>query len=681
MLKEGKIVDEGEKNKIGEKFKEIQQSDKVRQAQNLGLGASKANLFTSVKAQKREPESEFIFSADLKNSEISQMLKEWKNLLAIVVIFYMANTCGYSKIFMFRYFTLILYQMGDEQDLGVLINYSIVFAIYFVCFPIFEFLLRNLMWKGISRMVHAKMIYRLLMTPPSTMLGSTSLIMKEARDATELPHVDQKLPDYITTVVFAVSYMLAILSILYIIGTNFFVLMYIGSMALTFYLVIRNSNNRQIYTEMNQYIKSKWITLNQDVFHGLSIIRACNYTLFFRMKISYLEERKNMSRLYLIGSQYRSELLNYLFVMVFGIVPLLGFAYHYFTFQSHIPCLSLYFVFTYYLPILYNDAFSAFIGGVDSFTQATRALSLSKDRFDATRTTEEQVIQKPIDQRVSDVYQAADKGEVLKVLEFHKVTVAPADLNVSSNTAGSAVTNNSLMQEPIVKELSLSIGIKEKVAIVADKVSCVKLLSRLILRFYDNYTGRIEFLGKNIQAVRAGLTRQRIFYLDYECGLFAGTLAENLLPGGESLLSGKREMEVIAMLQNFGFSPDEFANEKLELWIDPTKLESVDKLILGLVRCQIEVMLSQPKPSLVILDNVDSRFTVETYTRMKTLIERELHNTAVLMICSIPKVALLMETCIVMKCNQVIEKGRVAELDKNPKSEYSRLIAEDILSN
>ena len=80
MLKEGKVVDEGEKNKIGEKFKEVQQSDKVRQAQNLGLGASKANLFSASKVKAREPESEFVFKSDFKNSEINQILKDWKKL-------------------------------------------------------------------------------------------------------------------------------------------------------------------------------------------------------------------------------------------------------------------------------------------------------------------------------------------------------------------------------------------------------------------------------------------------------------------------------------------------------------------------------------------------------------------------------------------------------------------------
>ena len=206
------------------------------------------------------------------------------------------------------------------------------------------------------------------------------------------------------------------------------------------------------------------------------------------------------------------------------------------------------------------------------------------------------------------------------------------------------------------------------------------MITKLILKISSNYKGKLQFMGEDCSELPASLIRERVFYLDFECGVFAGTLGENLFPEDEEILTGMLEIEVVNLLQSFGFASEKFSNEKLGMWIDPSKLDSTEKLIIGLTRCVLECKHSTFPPSLILLDNIDSRFSVETYSRMKTLIDRELKEFTIIMICSVPKVAKLMQECVVLRSPKVVEVGPVNELEKNPNSEYSKLVKDDILS-
>lgn len=665
-MQEGRITDEGEKDKMVERFHNVT-ADKSRHAENLGMG-NKTMLLQTNKPVQAHTHDEQYFDLSKGNAEFNSLLFGWKICLIFIVMIYIALVCGFSKILMFRYFTLLLYQLGDSKDIEQILSYSATFGLLFISFPIYEYIVKNVLCRHISLMVHAKTVFRLLMTPAGSMANTPTLTLKMTRDSTNLEALDEQFPEALTTIFYQVSFVLAIFLVLVIIGTYYLVLSII-TILVTGYVVIRRCSRRSAFIEMENYIHSKWLALNLDIFNGCSVVRACHYNIYFEMRLFDLEERKNLVRLYLIGQSYRTSLICFFIITVFCVIPILANAYRQFSLTTHIACVAIYYVFAMYLPVIFQEFAEGVRIASDTKTKVSKMLKESKEKFDCCRKTEEQAIEPLLSKESKQEKKNQEPTEEPEfVIEFDSVgLLAPA-----------VVATGSTLDKYLIDPFSLKIKPKEKVAIVSDKCTCVGLLSKLILKMFDNYTGNVKFRGKCMLSLSSSSIRGRIFYLDQSCGLIAGTLAENIALFQDSSLTKEVEMEAINMLENFGFDDDLFPSEKLTLQVDPGSISSTNRIIIGLVRCYIEYRIL--KPSLIIFDNIDSAFSIEIYTRLKHMIDNEYRSATIVMLCAVPKVACLMDRAYVFKMHAQVESGRLIDLEKNKQSEYSELVSRDLIN-
>ena len=583
ILKEGKIEDEGEKQKIQEKF-DSYSSDKAKTAENMSF-ANKSLLMQSTKIihEPQDTKSDSLVG----RREFSNLFRTPRVVLMLVVVFYLALVCGMSKLLLFRFYTLLLYQMGDSKDIHIVISYSTIFVLMYFSFPLYEYLVRNVLCRSLSALVHGKVLYRMIMSPSTSISATASLNLKTSREATELDLLDTLLPDCIFTALYQLSYVTTCLLVIQLIGNwaaGIYALMVLGTAK---FLLVK-ARHKEVFLEMLAFVHSKWMALNLDTYNGLTVIRSCNYSLFFRMKLFYLEERKNMVKLFLFGAKYRLAWQCYLFMLFFGLLPLVGASIYSLDLTSHIPCVGLNYVFVFYLPLIYQTGVESTISGLDARSEIERMLKKSKEKFEQTRREEEQVA--PRGENIRNKRLLDSKSDL--IVEFNNCTVA---------TGGNS---NQRDETLVLDSFSLKVGRGKHVAVVSDKSVCSNMITKLILKISSNYKGKLRFMDEDCSELPASLIRERIFYLDFECGVFAGTLGENLFPEDEDILTGMLEIEVVNLLQSFGFASERFSNEKLSMWIDPSKLESTEKLIIGLTRCVLECKHSTFPPSLILLDNM-----------------------------------------------------------------------------
>lgn len=664
-MKDGKIIDEGEGEKIHDKFKGVVR-EKLKGTENLGLG-NKSMIFQINQQQNRNLNEEN-FDLTMGKRELKSILLSWRTILLITLILYIALACGMSKILMFRYFTLILYQLGDSKEIEQIVGYSFIYAFAFLSMPIYEFVVKNVFGKYISSRVHSKIIYRMLLTPAGSMANNQKLTLKTTRDITNLESLDDSLPEAMVTTFYQLSFIIAIVTIFYVIIEQWFLISAVA-MLLATVLLIKRSSRRDTFIEMESYIHSKWLTLNLDIFQGLSVVRACHYDSFFQYRLFDLEERKVMVRIYLLGSHYRTSLLSYWFAILGCIIPCMLVAYTNFTAKSHIPCLSYYFVFLMYMPMVFQGSFESIKNGSDSRVRVSKMLKDSKEKYDLTRKCEEQAVQSLFKARETDPQEEEEPENSPNILEMIDVGL----LAPQSNTEGSVTT------EFLINPFNLKMKKGEKVAIVADKCTCVGLLSKLLLKILDNYSGHIRFCNKNITQISSEQIRSNIFYLDHDCGIFPGTLAENLFPQENINEIKRHEFTIINLLESFSFEGEHFKRDRLNMMLDLNKISSTDRLVIGIVRYYVEAILLNRGLKLAIFDNSDSRFNFESYSRLKSLLDREFKELSILMICSVPKVANLMETVHVFRSHRLVESGRVIDLEKNDQSSLKDLIKSDLL--
>ena len=669
-LKDGKIFDEGEKEKIQEKFKGTSK-EKLKGTENLGLG-NKSMIF-QLNKHANGVETDKLFDLTKGKKEFRSILFSWRTVLLTTLMIYIALTCGVSKILMFRYFTLILYQLGDSKEIDQIVGFSMIYALAFLSMPIYEYVVKNVFGKYISSRVHSKIIYRMLLTPAGSMANNQKLTLKTTRDITNLESLDEKIPEAMVTTFYQISFIIAIIMVLYVI-VDLWVFIPATSMFLATLMFVLRTSSRDTFIEMEGYIHSKWLALNLDIFQGLSVVRACNYDSFFQYRLFDLEERKNMAKIYLLGNYYRSTLLVYWFALLTCTVPCLAVAYMNFTASSHIPCLSYYFVFIMYMPAIFQSSFEGIKVGADSHVKVCKMLKETKEKYDMTRRIEEQAVNSLFKGRERDNQKQEDEVMTPKS-QFVLEMIDTALLAPQSVTDCTGSTTS----EYLIHPFSLKIKKGEKVAIVADKCTCVGLLSKLILKIIDNYSGQIIFNGKTILNLPSEDIRSKIFYLDHDCGIFPGTLAENLFPQSDVSDFKRHEFTIVNLLESFCFEGNHFKRDRLTMALDVSKISSTDRLVIGIVRCYIETVLMKKDIRLVILDNSDSRFNAESYARLKSMMDREFKDLTIMMICSVPKVSNLMETVHVFKNHALVESGRVADLDKNDNSSLNCLIKSDLL--
>ena len=83
----------------------------------------------------------------------------------------------------------------------------------------------------------------------------------------------------------------------------------------------------------------------------------------------------------------------------------------------------------------------------------------------------------------------------------------------------------------VLKDINLSIGVKENIAITGESGAGKTTLINLLMRFYDPIKGDIYFKGRNLRSMEPEVVRKNIAYVPQDVYLFRGSIIDNLRLG------------------------------------------------------------------------------------------------------------------------------------------------------
>lgn len=84
---------------------------------------------------------------------------------------------------------------------------------------------------------------------------------------------------------------------------------------------------------------------------------------------------------------------------------------------------------------------------------------------------------------------------------------------------------------PALTQVSLALEPGQKAAVVGESGSGKSTLARLLLKYYDTYSGSIRVDGRELRTIDAGSYYRRVAVIPQKCVVFSGTIRENICLG------------------------------------------------------------------------------------------------------------------------------------------------------
>ncbi len=160
-------------------------------------------------------------------------------------------------------------------------------------------------------------------------------------------------------------------------------------------------------------------------------------------------------------------------------------------------------------------------------------------------------------------------------------------------------------EEPVLRDINLSIGVGETVAFVGVTGSGKSTLVKLLARLYETDPGQIRLAGQDIRSIDIRTLRKTMAIVTQEPILFSGTIAENIALFSEEYSS--KQIESAAEL--VGLCP---LLRKRKLGLDTPIESGGEGLSLGEKQLIAYARALLRDPAILILDEATSRVDAET---------------------------------------------------------------------
>lgn len=134
---------------------------------------------------------------------------------------------------------------------------------------------------------------------------------------------------------------------------------------------------------------------------------------------------------------------------------------------------------------------------------------------------------------------------LMEILELDKETKVISDSEPSESSIVMENVDFAYEQETILNNLSLTVQSGEHVAIVGPSGAGKSTIFSLLMKFYQNYKGKILIGDQNLADLSEEQMRNMIAYIPQDNTLFHGTIKENLLYGKNEMVSEERINEVL----------------------------------------------------------------------------------------------------------------------------------------
>lgn len=202
----------------------------------------------------------------------------------------------------------------------------------------------------------------------------------------------------------------------------------------------------------------------------------------------------------------------------------------------------------------------------------------------------------------------------------------------------------------VIHDLDLVIASGEKVALVGPSGAGKSTVVKLLLRFYDAGSGRIEIDGRDIRGLTLRSLRDHIGLVPQDPVLFNGTVRENLLFGRpdasdadlENAVRAARAHEFVAALPE-GY--DTLVGER------GVKLSGGQKQRLAIARALLK------DPPIVVLDEAMSNIDSETEVQIQEALERLIAGRTTVIIAHRLSTLRSVDRLIIMDHGRIVETG------------------------
>jgi len=131
----------------------------------------------------------------------------------------------------------------------------------------------------------------------------------------------------------------------------------------------------------------------------------------------------------------------------------------------------------------------------------------------------------------------------IKVQDLNELINQPLDESFKTRNTNDAIESNLALEiknlsftypgktEPVLKNTNLAIKRGEKIGIAGASGCGKSTLIKIILKLVHNYSGSLNFLGKNLGSLSREIIAEKIAYIPQKTYIFSGTIRENVLYG------------------------------------------------------------------------------------------------------------------------------------------------------
>ena len=189
--------------------------------------------------------------------------------------------------------------------------------------------------------------------------------------------------------------------------------------------------------------------------------------------------------------------------------------------------------------------------------------------------------------------------------------------DISFSYAGSKV--------PALNEVSITVGIGEKLALVGPTGAGKSTLAKLMARLYDPQTGTVEFGGVNLKIATMDSLRNRIVVVPQEGFLFNGTIRDNLRVARASATDAEIEAAIAAIgaTDHFAQFADGLDTQVRERG---SRLSAGERQLVALARAALV------DPAVLILDEATSNLDPGTESEVEHALERLMDGRTVIVV-------------------------------------------------
>jgi ATP-binding cassette, subfamily B, bacterial len=201
----------------------------------------------------------------------------------------------------------------------------------------------------------------------------------------------------------------------------------------------------------------------------------------------------------------------------------------------------------------------------------------------------------------------------------------------------------------VLHDVSLSVPLGERLALVGPTGAGKSTLAKLIARFYDPREGRVDYGDVDLRDATLRSLRERIVVVPQEGFLFAGTVRDNVIVGKPDATDDEIRDAIVALGldDRFAAFPDGLDTEVRERG---TRLSAGERQLVSLVRAALA------DPSLLVLDEATSSLDPGTEHAVERALGHLTEGRTVVV------VAHRLSTAARADRIAVVDDGRIAEL-------------------